>query len=39
MQRTLKEEIFPGVCKNLLAQHEQLDRFREDFNERVPTKR
>jgi hypothetical protein len=36
MHRTLKEEIFPGVCKNLLAQQEQLDRFREEFNQRRP---
>ena len=36
MHRTLKEEILPGVAKNLLAQQEQLDRFREDFNQRRP---
>jgi transposase InsO family protein len=36
MHRTLKEEIHPGVAKNLLAQQERLDRFREDFNERRP---
>jgi len=36
MHRTLKEDIRPGVAKNLLAQQEQLDRFREDFNERRP---
>src|SRR5262245_1198609 len=36
MHRTLKEEILPGSAKNLLAQQEQLDRFREDFNERRP---
>jgi putative transposase len=36
MHRTLKEEVRPGVSKNLLAQQEQLDRFREDFNERRP---
>jgi len=36
MHRTLKEEIFPDECKNLLAQQEQLDRFREGFNERRP---
>lgn len=36
MHRTLKEEIVPGSAKNLLAQQEQLDRFREDFNERRP---
>jgi transposase InsO family protein len=36
MHRTLKEEILPRSAKNLLAQQEQLDRFREDFNERRP---
>src|SRR5499427_3099084 len=36
MHRTLKEEVPPRICKNLLAQQEQLDRFREDFNERRP---
>jgi putative transposase len=36
MHRTLKEEIRPGIAKNLLAQQELLDRFREDFNERRP---
>jgi hypothetical protein len=36
MHRTLKEEVRPGVSRNLLAQQEQLDRFREDFNERRP---
>jgi transposase InsO family protein len=36
MHRTLKEEVPPGISKNLLAQQEQLDRFREDFNERRP---
>jgi putative transposase len=36
MHRTLKEEILPGSAKNLLAQQEQLDRFREDFNQRRP---
>jgi transposase InsO family protein len=36
MHRTLKEEILPNVAQNLLAQQEQLDRFREDFNERRP---
>jgi len=36
MHRTLKEEVPPRVCKNLLAQQEQLDRFREEFNERRP---
>jgi transposase InsO family protein len=36
MHRTLKEEIPPRSAKNLLAQQEQLDRFREDFNERRP---
>jgi transposase InsO family protein len=36
MHRTLKEDIRPRLSKNLLAQQEQLDRFREDFNERRP---
>src|SRR5262245_66212008 len=36
MHRTLKEEILPRSAKNLLAQQEQLDRFREDFNQRRP---
>jgi transposase InsO family protein len=36
MHRTLKEEILPRSAKNLLAQQEQLDRFRDDFNERRP---
>jgi len=36
MHRTLKEEILPGTAKNLLAQQEQLDRFREEFNDRRP---
>jgi len=36
MHRTLKEEIPPRSAKNLLAQQEQLDRFREEFNERRP---
>jgi len=36
MHRTLKEEILPRSAKNLLAQQEQLDRFREEFNERRP---
>jgi transposase InsO family protein len=36
MHRTLKEEILPRSAKNLLVQQEQLDRFREDFNERRP---
>ena len=36
MHRTLKEEIVPKAAKNLLAQQEQLDRFREEFNERRP---
>jgi transposase InsO family protein len=36
MHRTLKDEIRLEVSKNLLAQQEQLDRFREDFNERRP---
>ena len=36
MHRTLKEEVRPGVSQNLLAQQEQLDRFREDFNQRRP---
>ena len=36
MHRTLKEEVPPRVCRNLLAQQEQLDRFREDFNQRRP---
>src|SRR5579872_696141 len=36
MHRTLKEEIPPRTAKNLLAQQEQLDRFREDFNEGRP---
>ena len=36
MHRTLKEEIRPGMCENLLAQQEQLDRFREEFNHRRP---
>ena len=36
MHRTLKEEILPRSAKNLLAQQDQLDRFREDFNERRP---
>ena len=36
MHRTLKEEIRPGVCENLLAQQERLDQFREEFNQRRP---
>ena len=36
MHCTLKEEILPRSAKNLLAQQEQLDRFREDFNQRRP---
>lgn len=36
MHRTLKEEILPRSAKNLLAQQEQLDRFRENFNEHRP---
>src|SRR6476620_4348099 len=36
MHRTLKEEILPGTAKNLLAQQEQLYRFREEFNDRRP---
>ena len=36
MHRTLKSEINPAVAKNLLAQQEQLDQFREEFNERRP---
>jgi transposase InsO family protein len=36
MHRTLKEEVRPAVSQNVLAQQEQLDRFREDFNERRP---
>ena len=36
MHRTLKDDIRPGVSRNLLAQQDQLDRFRDDFNERRP---
>ena len=36
MHRTLKEDVRPGIAKNLLAQQELLDRFREDFNDRRP---
>ena len=36
MHRTLKEEVPARTAKSLLAQQEQLDRFREDFNERRP---
>ena len=36
MHRTLKGEVLPGVSRNLLEQQEQLDRFREDFNQRRP---
>lgn len=36
MHRTLKDDIRPGVARNLLAQQDQLDRFRDDFNERRP---
>jgi len=36
MHRTLKDDIRPAMSRNLLAQQDQLDRFRDDFNQRRP---